>query len=262
MVTYRVIIGLFCVVLSQFASANVHDIQIYARGYNYVIIASPSHNVLFESQRTSQRLLSPNLLIESDVSAEQIPVRYSLNGYEYDISLLVSANISSPYLAMSVENRIGLPVGENVTIKVNTNVPDRAIGSYSAKLNGRDIQVIDGKIRFDAYSTYSKLEVSAQLLSANMLTVTKILKHEIQPQLGCDVVFDRPTLYAVCFSNLGTIEFSQFYLDNIPIGNEYGEYVVGDSVPNDLKLEILVNNELHAFNIEQVGSSFVSIPRG
>lgn len=240
--------------------ANAHNVQIYARGFNYVVIASPTHNVTFVAYRDSQRLLSPNILIENNVASEQIPFEYWYQGEKYKQSLLVSPNISSPYISLAVITREAMQQGERITVAIETNVPLRAIGDYTAMLNGRDIPVIDGQIIFDSYNQYSKLEVSAPLLSERKLLKTIVIKHEVDPQTGCDVVLDKPTLYAVCYSNLGNIDYAQFNLGGKNIGSKFGELVVGETIPTDLILEVMVDRVVRRFSVEDNENIIVSIP--
>lgn len=263
LIIFRVLLLLVFLTSTAFPLfANTHDIQIYARGFNYLVIASPTHNVEFTATRDSQRTLSPNILLEDDMSVEEIPIQYVRNGETYKISLLISQNISLPYINVTVLEREALSFGERLTLKISTNVPDRAIDRYVATLNGREIPVIDGKLTFDAYNRHSKVFVQASLLSDRELTITKVLEHEIELQTGCDVLHEDRSLFAVCFSNNGPIQTAQFYLAGTPIGNQYGEAVIGKDVPSDMVLEVMINNSLSKYSIELVDNKLVSIPYG
>lgn len=172
----------------------------------------------------------------------------------------MSQNVSAPYLSINVVGRDALAFGERITILVTSNVPEQALSNMKAFVNGKVVDIIDNKFSYNAYSKHTNIDVSAMLLSERELQQSKLLSHYVEPQHGCDVLHDDFMLYAICFSNLGSVQNAQFFLDGTPIGNQYGEFAVGATVPDDLSLKVFVNDQLLKYKIIKTDNKLISVP--
>jgi hypothetical protein len=257
-------VRIFRIVLISFTlflgcvGASEHDIQIYTRGYDYLVLSSPEEPVQFIPSRDSQILLSPHLLVETNISSEEIPVSYELNEKHYSSILMMSQSVASPYIALELIQRQMLDLGESVTMAIQTNVPSGALSNVRAFVNGKQTEILNNEFTFDAYSKYSNLVVAATLLSQRQLRADKLIEHDIDTQFGCDVVFDSPSLYAICFSNHGTVEDPQFYLNEQAIGS-HGQAHFGETVPDDVTLHVTINGAHYRFDIQHAKQRWVAI---
>ena len=102
----------------------------------YAVIASPSSDITLEPMTDTQRLITPHLLVESDLLVEQIQVKYLVNGQKRLRSILLTQRAAQPFIRFSVLERHLIDNAENVTIGMETNIPERVIESYAVKLNG------------------------------------------------------------------------------------------------------------------------------
>ena len=136
MANFKYIIILFLLlstsVFSQ--SENVPYLRLVTNGY--AVVASPSVDVVLQPMTSSQISLSPHLLIETDLLAEQIQIRYLRHGEVLHRAILLTQRGTEPYVRFKVIKRELLDNAERVTFKMETNVPERVITDTSVMING------------------------------------------------------------------------------------------------------------------------------
>ena len=216
----------------------------------YAVIASPSSDITLEPMTDTQRLITPHLLVESDLLVEQIQVKYLVNGQKKLRSILLTQRAAQPFIRFSVLERHLIDNAEKVTIGMETNIPERVIESYAVKLNGQSVSLSpDNTYSFIAYQPVTVIE-GEMMISNSQVPVTgrTILNHAIQPDVGCDLVDENKRFYALCFANQEGRQFAQFYWNGQPIGHD-GEVGYIPDMVQDLKLVFTVGVKRYAFNI-------------
>ena len=216
----------------------------------YAVIASPTIDITLTPMTNTQFLLSPHLMVETDLLVEQIQVKYNLGDDVLQRSILLTQRAAQPFIRFAVIQRDLLDNAERVTIQMESNIPQRVIESSSVRINGQPVRLSpDNTYQFTAYSPQTEIQ-GEMMISNSQVPVTgkSVLKHAILPDIGCDLVDENKRFYALCYANQAGLQTVQFYWKGEPIGAN-GEVGYIPDMVNDLRLTYRVGGSRYQFAI-------------
>lgn len=234
----RLISGVVLILLNASLFASEVRPTLILKTTEYAVIASPDLNTVLITASDTQIQLTDHLVVETDINQPSFAIQSKKDDVLMMHNVLVYEDHAVPYLSVRVVNRIPLEHGMRVSLKLFTNAPFLSLDDIKVSIDGFEQQVkFEDTVEFVTYSTSTYISVKALLLNEYVITDNLHLKNDVPAQRECSLAFDPPALYALCSSDVDSIESQQFFLGEKEIGEE-GMVTIGDDIADDLTLAV------------------------
>jgi hypothetical protein len=254
----------FCLLTSLNAFAQIEKapyLRLITNGY--AVLASPDPSITLTPASPTQLSLSPHLVVETNLSSEQIQVQYDYKGKKRFRSIMLSQQSAEPFVRFRAIDRLISNDSETVTIEMLTNVPERVITDSKAFINGQQVNLTPNKTyTFTAFHPVTVIEGFVTISNSSApVTGKNRLYHPFEPDTGCNLLNEDTTFYALCFTNHSGQQSAQFYLNNNPVGS-YGELRYVPDMVKDITLVYSVGDKEFTYAIEPDDEDYILLLRG
>lgn len=224
----------------------------------YAVLASPDPSITLTPASPTQLTLSPHLIVETNLSSEQIQVQYEYKGKKRFRSIMLSQQSAEPFVRFRAIDRLISQNSETVTIEMLTNVPERVITDSKAFINGQQVNLTPNKTyTFTAYHPVTVIEGFVMISNSGTPVAGKNrLYHPFEPDTGCNLLDEDNTFFALCFTNYSGQQTAQFFLNNNPVGN-YGELRYVPEMVKDITLVYSVGDKEFTYAVEPDNEDFI-----
>ena len=254
----------FLIFLSSSAFCKIENapyLRLITNGY--AVLASPDPSITLTVSSPTQLSLSPHIIVETDLSSEQIQVHYEYEGKTRVRSIMLSQQSAEPFVRFRAIDRFISKDSETVTIEMLTNVPERVINDSEVFINGQQVNLTPNKTyTFTAYYPVTMIEGFVTISNSSVLVTGKNrLYHPFEPDTGCNLLDEDNTFFALCFTNHSGEQSVQFLLNNNPVGN-YGELRYVPDMVKDITLVYSVGDKEFTYTIEQYEENYILLLKG